>query len=110
MDNFGLPPFYVGQKVVALYGFPKYKKHGFSTPKKNVTYTVREVVKYGSKWCVRLTEIVNEHRRLIDEDGTAKFAEVAWVARYFKELETLPCGKLELIKVLEKVSEFVYPN
>jgi len=110
MDFLNLPPFYVGQKVVALHDFPKYGKAGFNTPKIDSVYKVREVIKIGAKWCVRLSEVFNEKRRLLDEDGTPQTIEVAWVARHFKELDMLPCSKLELKKVLEKVNEFVFAN
>jgi len=110
MENLNLPPFYVGQKVVALNNFSHYKKGGFNTPQKGSTYIVRELVQLegnsGIIWCVRLMEVRNKICRF----AGGIVGEVAWTCTQFRELEKLPCGKLELTKVLEKVDEFVFPN
>jgi hypothetical protein len=100
-----LPPFYVGQTVIALAEFLEYRKGGMNTPTPNQTYTVREVLQAEGKWCIRLVEVRNEKRRFVC--GT--FDEVAWVAKYFIEpIEMVTTLKLE--KVIEKVEEFVFPN
>jgi len=91
---FNLPPFYVGQKVIALTSFDAYQKGGFSTPVKDSTYTVREVVELEGKWCVRLVEVKNSIRKFVG----GKVGEVGWVARHFVELDEMVLEKIEFKK------------
>ena len=104
-----LPPFYIGQKVVALYSFDNYAQAGFNTPIEGETYTVRGLRqlqgKKGIIWCVDLIEVRNEIRTF--KDGAV--GEVAWACSQFKGIEPITT-KLELTKVLEKVNEFVFTN
>jgi hypothetical protein len=100
-----LPPFYIGQKVVALTSFKTYIKHGFNTPKEGEIYTVRNVRIVENKWCVDLVEVRNKEHKF----AGGIFGEVTWVCKYFNGIEPL-VTKMELTKVLEKVNEFVFTN
>jgi hypothetical protein len=104
-----LPPFYIGQKVIALTSFNIYIKHGFNTPIEGETYTVRglrlEDADSGKKWCVDLVEVSNEVRTF--KGGIV--GEVCWVGENFSGIEPL-VTKMELTKVLEKIHEFVFTN
>jgi hypothetical protein len=105
-----LPPFYIGQKIVSLANFNHYKENGFNTPIEGLTYTVRGLrelkgINGNVIWCVDLIEIRNEIRTF--SDGT--IGEVSWSCTCFRGIEPLVV-KLELTKVLEKVTEFVFTN
>jgi len=104
-----LPPFYIGQKIVALNDFAYHKKHGFNTPITNTVYTVRGLRYLEGKnsmiWCVDLVEVRNEIRKF----AGGVVGEISWSAKEFIEVETIK-AKLELSKVLEKVNEFVCAN
>ena len=99
--NFDLPPFYVGQKVICMASFDNYKKAGFNSPIKDRQYTVRKVLKLDGKWCLYLSEVVNEAKFLKISNGQKSFGEVGWVAKYFVELEPLELEKIEFNKNIE---------
>jgi len=110
LDN--LPPFYVGQKVCCIYGFENYATMGFNTPQVDKIYTIRNIVMHqlrdGMGWCVELVEVRNAPHQFADG-----FGEVIWSARSFVEPLTKTAKitlKEEMVKVLEKVEEFVLPN
>jgi hypothetical protein len=110
LDN--LPPFYIGQKVISLSDYPNHKQIGQNTPCKDKEYTIRNVTMgdagKGMEWCVHLVEVRNEPRQFANG-----FGELMFVARAFVEPLTMTAKitlKEELVKVLEKMDEFVTAN
>jgi hypothetical protein len=107
-----LPPFYIGQKVISLSDYPKQKQFGQNTPEKDKEYTIRDMIMSdagrGMEWCVLLVEVRNTPRQFNNGYGELRF-----VARAFVEPLTMTAKitlKEELVKVLERVDEFVTAN